>query len=77
MNVPRVLRLRSVTIDDNNTAATWRDLAQHLTPEQIAELERLERRRDTGDTRPFLPRELPDALLFFARHYAAENSTGA
>ncbi|HWS91731.1 MAG TPA: hypothetical protein VN306_04290 [Mycobacterium sp.] len=50
------------TSDD--TAQTWRDVAEQLTAAQIAQLERLER-------------EEPQTLLEMAREWAAKNSTAA
>jgi hypothetical protein len=46
-------------------AATWRDIADQLTPEQIAGLERSER-----DLTPWTP----SVLLSVARQQATENS---
>lgn len=50
------------TSDD--TAQTWRAVADQLTPAQIAQLERLER-------------DEPQTLLEMARQWAAENTTTA
>ena len=44
------------------TTTTWRDIADHLTPEQVGELERWQA---LGDE--------PSTLLLFAREYASEN----
>jgi hypothetical protein len=46
------------------TNTTWRDIADHLTPQQVGELERWEA---LGDE--------PSALLLFAREYALANKT--
>ena len=48
----------------DNTAQTWRDVADQLTAAQIAQLERLER-------------DEPQTLLEMAREWAAENATAA
>ena len=44
------------------TTTTWRDIADHLTPEQVGELERWEALGDEPST-------------LFAREYASENKT--
>jgi hypothetical protein len=48
----------------NDTAQTWRDLADQLTAAQITQLERLER-------------DEPQTLLELARQWAAKNTTDA
>jgi hypothetical protein len=49
--------------DTSGNPANWRDIADQLTPHQIAHMETLE--RHIADH--------PDGLLYFARRYAAEN----
>jgi hypothetical protein len=44
-------------------AASWRDIADQLTPDQVAHMESLQPQFE----------DKPDALLFLARHEAAEN----
>lgn len=56
-------RLQAMTTSDD-TGQTWRDVADHLTAAQIAQLERLER-------------DEPRALLEMARQWAANNMTTA
>jgi hypothetical protein len=46
------------------TTTTWREIADHLTPRQVDELERWEA---SGDE--------PSVLLLFAREYAVANRT--
>lgn len=53
----------------DNTATTWRDLADQLTPEQIAWAEKLERDA-LGD-----PAEVAEVLLDAARDHARKNLT--
>jgi len=48
----------------NDTAQTWRDLADQFTAAQITQLERLER-------------DEPQTLLELARQWAAKNTTDA
>lgn len=48
----------------DNTARTWRDVADHLTAAQIAQLESLER-------------DEPQTLLEMAQQWAAQNVTAA
>ena len=63
----------TTTHDDN--ATTWRDLADQLTPEQIAGLEGCERRFNTDGVADD-PRAQA-SLLGFARQYAEHNLVDA
>lgn len=67
------------TIHDthDNTAQSWRDLADQLTPEQIAELEWWESRPNIpprADGAPWSSTQHQGALLFSAREYAGQNA---
>ena len=65
----------------HDDATTWRDLADQLTPDQIAKLEDLERRYHLAAMSPpkwwsSAPRtqaDIASTLLSSARHYAREN----
>src|ERR1700738_2678126 len=60
----------TMTTTPDNTATTWRDLADQLTPEQVARYERFERELKAGG----LPETTTtDALLDYARRDAEGN----
>lgn len=62
---------------NDNTATTWRDLTDQLTPEQIAELEWWETRPDIpprADGAPTSSTQHQGVLLFTAREYAGQNA---
>jgi hypothetical protein len=68
----------STTHDD---ATSWRDLADQLTPEQIARMEDLERiyraPQPRYSTVPTSDHEIAALLLHLARRHAIDNVTGA
>lgn len=66
----------------DNTAQSWRDLADQLTPEQIARFERLEQRCESNaynafadERRAELIAEIRDGMLTEARWEAEQNLT--
>ncbi|NTY58666.1 hypothetical protein [Mycolicibacterium sphagni] len=64
------------TIHDDN-ATTWRDLADQLTPEQIAYIEQWEAHPEVpprADGLPFDAEHRRSSLLFTAREYAWRNA---
>lgn len=66
-----------MTTTPDNTATTWRDLADQLTPEQIAYIEHWESRPAEPPKADGSPRSVEQqrtALLFSARQFAAANT---